>query len=222
MSHGRLLPTGADQTGAVVAGSEPAEREILWTEMVDARIEAGQIAADQIEIDVLKRPGAGGGPEERLASRVTPFLGDPGRKQEKASQGFKVGDPARGRSGPGAGEGRQGAHFGRREIRRKRDGVQPRINLEGQRLVFPVEGMGVRPDALCGVFGPLVIISSDLRIPIVHGFSRDGRPHPGARAVVDPVRTGPNPREFSLRFRSRFRCPRDGPRSTRRRTARAG
>ena len=188
--------------------------------MVDARVEAGQIAADQIEIDVIKRPGAGGGPEVLLASRVTAFLGDPGRKQEKPSQGFQVG--VCGRSGPGAGEGRQGAHFGRWEIRRKRDGVQPRIHLERQRMVFPVEGMGVRPDALCGVFGPLVIISSDLRIPIVHGFSRDGPPHPGAPARAGPVRAGPNPPPcgFYFRLRSRCRRPPGGPGRRTRRTGR--
>ena len=59
--------------------------------MVHTGPEARKASANQIELDVIKRPGAGGGPKKNLPSSMRSNPGNPGRVIENASQFCYIG-----------------------------------------------------------------------------------------------------------------------------------
>ena len=129
----------------VVTAPQRTDREVVGLELVDARRKPVEIPADDVNLDVEKRAGAGGAPERHLAARVGPALGDTDRR-EQAGHVFQARDLFAGQGYPRFRQrGKQGC------VRLwpsggERSSVQVRIGLEGARHVLEVEVVGIRPD----------------------------------------------------------------------------
>ena len=86
------LPAGgANQLASEVTLTQPPQRKVMYAEVVDARLKAGQIAADQVQVDVVEGPGAGGSPEEDLPAVVHLPLRDPCGEVLEAGQRRQLG-----------------------------------------------------------------------------------------------------------------------------------
>ncbi len=69
---------GLNQDAAIVSGAQAAQAEFGGGEVIDARFEVGEIAANQIELDLVERSGAGGGAKVDLAAGIFSVPGDAG------------------------------------------------------------------------------------------------------------------------------------------------
>ena len=74
----------------MVAGAQPAQREVVRAEVVDAGVEVGQLAAHDVEVDVVERAGAGGGAVEDLAAGIRPAPQHAGREVEQVGEAAAV------------------------------------------------------------------------------------------------------------------------------------
>src|SRR5688500_4607750 len=78
MRDRRFSAAGIHQDRAIIARAQTPQGEVLRAELIDARFQSLQFAADEIYIDMIKRAGARRGAEMYLAAGITPPSGDPG------------------------------------------------------------------------------------------------------------------------------------------------
>ncbi len=64
---------------------------------------------------------------------------------------------------------RERRHFRRRQMLRQRNRFQIEVDLERHGLVFPVEIMAVRANALVGMLRAVMIIPSGFDLTVLHG-----------------------------------------------------
>jgi hypothetical protein len=83
--YGRLTASGLKQGAAIISGAQPAQAELRGSEVIDTGFQAGQVAANQIELNLVERPGAGGSSKVNFATGVFPPTGDARGKVEDNS-----------------------------------------------------------------------------------------------------------------------------------------
>ena len=90
VGDGGLGGGGIDQDAAIVSGAQPAQAELGGGEVIDAGLKVGEIAADQVEFDLVERSGAGGGAKVNFAAGIFSVPGDAGREVEQLGDGFEI------------------------------------------------------------------------------------------------------------------------------------
>src|ERR1700674_2274586 len=134
--------------------------------MKDAGFQAAQLAANQIKLDFVERPGASSSAKINFAAGIfSPSSDACGKVQQlrhrlqirsRACLGGNSLSDCRERRDPAL------AHFARQAYR-----LQRRINLELQRLGGPVHEMRGGADAAVGMFGGVVIIPGSFGIALL-------------------------------------------------------
>ena len=88
MGDGGLGGGSGDQDAAIVPGAQFAQAKFGGGKVIDAGFEIREIAADQVEFDLVKRAGASSGAKVDFAARVFPVPGNACGKVEQLSDGF--------------------------------------------------------------------------------------------------------------------------------------
>src|SRR5260370_13087045 len=70
VSDGRFAAGGLDQYAAIVSGTQLAQAKLGGSEVVDAGLKLGEVAAAEVELDLVERSGAGGDAKIDLAARI--------------------------------------------------------------------------------------------------------------------------------------------------------
>lgn len=171
VSDGRLVGRSFSQDAAIVSGAQAAQSKLGGGEVIDAGFEVGPIArtkisADQIELDLVERSGAGRGAKVYLAAGIFPVPGYASGEIEE------LGDPFQVRLGRSLrrndlGDGGKSSDSGLADLGGERRWIQRGVNLERDRLVVEVEGMLVVVDAGVGVLGGGVIGQGGVSIVVV-------------------------------------------------------
>ena len=166
-----------NQKSTVIAGAQPMEREIMRSELVNASREIGEILCDQIEIDVIQSTGIRVGAEIYLTSGIALFLAYAGGQEKDLGERGKVRDILARvlvryfADGHRYGfQGRERRAVENLRIANERNRFHAAVDLEGQRLVFPIKKVHVRTKTLFTVLGAFVIIQGRLGILILTPF----------------------------------------------------
>ncbi len=149
--------------------------------MIDAGIQAAQLAANQIQLNFVECPGAGRSAKINFAPGIFPPSSDARGKVQQLSDRFQIRTRV-GLGGNSLSNCRKRrdpalAHFARQAHR-----LQRRINLERQRLVVPVHEMRVGADAGVGMFGDVVIVPGSVGIAVV-SHARDDPSSPSKGSI---------------------------------------
>src|SRR4029077_15874979 len=59
VSDGRFAAGGLDQDAAIVSGAQMAQAKLGGSEVIDAGLKVDEVAADEVELDLVERSGAG-------------------------------------------------------------------------------------------------------------------------------------------------------------------
>jgi hypothetical protein len=139
--------------------------------VIHAGGEPGEVAGDEVEVDVVERAGVRVGAERDLSARIALVLRDPGRKREDASDGREVGNPLGPsccrRRADGCRDRLERRQLASREAPRKRGRLQIPVDLERQRLVVPVEKVAARANAPLAVLGRLVVVEGGFGVAVL-------------------------------------------------------
>ena len=155
--------------GAVVAGTELGEGGVVGAVVVDACGQVGEVAGDEVEVDVIEGASAGGGAEVYLSTTVVALAGDASGVVEQGGEGCKAGGQVALDGVAGGGYGLEAGHGGTGDFAGERYALAVLVNLEGQGLVHPVEEVGTGAHALIGVLGLVVVGADEGGIPVGHG-----------------------------------------------------
>ena len=166
MSDGGLIGGSFDQHAAMVSGAQSAQAELGRGEVIDAGLEPGEIAADQIEFDFVERSSAGGGAKVDFAAGIFSVPGDAGREVEQLGDRCQIRRALR-FAGNDFGDGGEGGDSGLAEFCRQGRGLQRGINLERDGLVVEVQRMLIVADAGVGVLGGVVVVQGDFGIAVI-------------------------------------------------------
>ena len=183
----RRLPSGRlDQHRPAVRRAQPSQREVLRAEVVDAGLQPGELAADQVEIDVVERARVRGRAEVHLPAGVALLLRDARGEEEDPRQGGEIGSLRGLLVGACLLLGDPRERLQRRDLERgvfggQRKRLERRIDLEGERLILEVQVVGVPMQALLGVLGGVVIRAGGGTGPLGHDPS-DGKPATSSRS----------------------------------------
>src|SRR5687767_822678 len=166
LSQRRLDARSLDERTSVVADTQPPKRKIVHAEVVEAHWKIREVTAGEIEIDVVQSARVRCRPEVDVAAGGAPDLRDPGRVVEDAGERLEIrhllGWPGLSRDQPR--DGMERGDGSGLELTRERDRLEIAVELEGDRLVVPVEVMRVRAQPLLRVLRPLVIPAGDLDV----------------------------------------------------------
>ncbi len=169
MGDGGFATGRFQQRAAMVSGPKTAQAELGGGEVIDAGIEVGETAANQIKLDFVERAGTSGGAKVEFSAGIFPFAGDARGEVEELGNGLQI-RRCVSLGGDGRGDGREGGYAGLAHLAGQGHGLERRINLERQRLVVPVQEMGVGADTGVRMFGGVVIAPSGVKIAVVnHG-----------------------------------------------------
>src|SRR5215217_7411561 len=93
----RRLPPGCRDDGCpIVSRAQPAQAVIVCRVLIDARLQPGQLTADEIELEVIPRAGCAGGAELELTpGRTPPALEQAVRAETEPGNRVQVRDRAR-------------------------------------------------------------------------------------------------------------------------------
>ena len=75
MRDGRLGCGGFDQDISIVSSAQPAQAELSRSEVIDASLKIDEIAADQVQLDLIERSGASGGAKIDLSAWIFSAVG---------------------------------------------------------------------------------------------------------------------------------------------------
>ncbi len=153
----RLVSGRGDEKRAVVAGPERPQREVVRAEVMDARRETRDVAAHDVRIDVVERARACGGAIEDLAAGVCATPEHARAEVEQVRQEADI--ECAGRRGRDAGDRLERQVLRSRQVRRERDRVEVRVDLERDRLVLPVEGIRARVHTRGGMLAAFVVLA---------------------------------------------------------------
>ena len=154
-----------NQESTVIAAAEQVEREVMRSKLVNTSREIWEILGDQIEINVIQSTGVRVGAEIYLTARIALLLGYAGGQEKDLgdrgevrdilacilvrylADGHRYGFQCRGR--------RVDENL---RIANERNRFHAAVDLERQRLVFPIKKVHVRTKTLFTVLGAFVII----------------------------------------------------------------
>src|SRR5439155_12498667 len=91
VSDGGLSRGRFNQHSAIISDAQPAQAELRRSKVIETGLEIRQVTANQIQLDFVKRSGAGRGAKVNLAARILSLPSDAGGEIEKLSH-----DPVRG------------------------------------------------------------------------------------------------------------------------------
>ena len=181
VGHGGVRAARLDQDSPAIARPQQAQRGVLWLELIDAGRQVFEVGADHVDLDVVERAGARRSAEQDLAARIAPSLGDADRRQQ-TRQLIPARDPVAADVRSRVRQRGQRRNRRVRQVRRERLARHAGIDLEGQRHVGKVEGVGIGANALPRVLGGLVIVKGP------HDFPVNG-PRPAIAACSAPPRS---------------------------------
>src|SRR5215469_5364158 len=134
--------------------------------MIESCIEARQRSTGQVKLDLIERARARSRTEIDLAARKGAPARDPCRKIQQLAQSLEIRKRVVAccnlRNGP------QRRDPGLPKIYRQRDEIEGGIYLERQRLISPIQQVGIGADAAIRVFRRLVKAPADLNVRIGH------------------------------------------------------
>ena len=183
VGDGGFAGGGFDEDATIVSGAQSAQAELGGGEVIDAGIEVSEGTANEIELDLVERAGAGGGAKVEFTARIFSLAGDAGGEVEELGHRLQI------RRGIGVGRdasrhGREGGDAGLAQFGGQAQEFERGINLERQRLVGPVHEMEVAADTSARMFGGFVIGPSGFGIAAVrHGNDKSSAPSKGSIAV---------------------------------------
>ncbi len=76
VGDGGLAAGRFEQDAAIISGAQPPQAELGGGKVIDAGFEVGEAAANQVELDLVERAGAGSRAKVDLAAGMFPFAGD--------------------------------------------------------------------------------------------------------------------------------------------------
>jgi hypothetical protein len=76
--HTRLSRCRSRNRAAIIAPPQTPQRKIMRAEVIDSGFQIGQIAADQMQLDLVQRARARRRAKQNLAARILFDLGDAG------------------------------------------------------------------------------------------------------------------------------------------------
>jgi hypothetical protein len=184
--HRRLRDVGlrarrVDKRRAMVAVAQPAEREVVWSEVPDAPLDAVERRGHDVGVDVVERARARGGPIVDRPSRIAASTQDARAEVEEVSERLRV-DRLR-RRGRGR-QRRQRRPLRAGQVGRQRNAVEIGIDLERQGLIVPVERMRIGAHAGEGVLRACMVIAEGDR----HHCAIGKTPIAGHRVVAARAR----------------------------------
>jgi hypothetical protein len=178
----------------------------VGTKVVNASGKVEQVAADQVQLDMVEGAGAGRRPEIHLASWNNPSLGDARRIMEKRCQVASARHMLFRHIGRRS-QGHERRHPTAREVSRQLFPCQAWIDLEGHRLVVPVQVMSRVVNAMPGVFSAVVVLPGSLNITVRQAFTPiPGKASPLAKSGGGVAATDRTPSGHSGRPASSRQC----------------
>src|SRR5207247_1394996 len=154
---------------AIISDAQPVQAELRRSKVIEAGLEIRDVTANQIQLDFVKRAGAGRGAKINLATRILSLPSDAGGEIEQLSHGPQVGY-RHCVGGNALGDRRQSGDSGGAYLAGQTQPLQRGINFERRWLVSPVQEMWVRANAEVGMFRSFVVGPRCLRIAVVsHG-----------------------------------------------------
>ena len=90
VSDGRFAAGGLDQDAAIVSGAQLAQAEFGGSEVVDAGQKVGEVATNEVELNLVERPGAGGRAKIDFAARILSLPRDACRKVQELCYGLQI------------------------------------------------------------------------------------------------------------------------------------
>src|SRR5205807_3804958 len=91
VSDGGLSRGRFNQHSAIIFDAQPAQAELGRSKVIETGLEIRQVTANQIQLDFVKRSGAGRGAKVNLAARILSLPSDAGGEIEQLSHGPQVG-----------------------------------------------------------------------------------------------------------------------------------
>jgi len=70
--------------------AQAAQAELGGCEVIDASLQVGKITANQIKLDLVERPGAGGGAKVEFAAGIFSPAGDAGGEVQELGRRFQI------------------------------------------------------------------------------------------------------------------------------------
>src|SRR5271157_5287200 len=161
VGDGGFTAGGLEQDTAIVSGAQPAQSELGRGEVIDASLKIGEVAANQVELDLVERSRASRGAKIDFAARIFSLPGDACGKVQELGHCLEIRRGIGLDGGPGgdaASDCRKGsdsslAHLGWHARWLKRG-----IDLERQGLVAKVQEMRVGANARVGMLGSFVVV----------------------------------------------------------------
>ena len=83
VSDGGFAGGGLNQNATEISGAQFAQTELGGGEMIDTSFQVREVATNQVKLDFIERPGAGGGAKVDLTARILPVPGNPSGKVEE-------------------------------------------------------------------------------------------------------------------------------------------
>ncbi len=90
MGDGGFTAGGFQQRAAIISSAQLAKTELGGGEVIDAGIEAGEAAANQIKLDFVERASTSGGAKVEFSAGIFPFAGDAGGEVEELGNGLQT------------------------------------------------------------------------------------------------------------------------------------
>jgi len=81
-------PVASTRNAAIVSGAQPAQAELGGSEVIDAGRKVGEVAADEVELDLVERSGACGSAKIDFAARIFSLSGDACREVQELCDGL--------------------------------------------------------------------------------------------------------------------------------------
>ena len=163
--HGGVRAARVDEDLPAIVSPQQAQRGVLRLELIDAGRQVFEVGADHVDLDVVERAGARRTAEQHLAARMAPPLGDADRRQ-KVRKLIPARDPVA--AGVRSRFRQRGQRRNRRVRQIGRERLAPRIgiDLEGERHIGKVEGVGIGANALPRMLGGLVVVQGPHDPPV--------------------------------------------------------
>src|SRR5438067_3425695 len=151
VSDGGLSRGRFNQHSAIISDAQPVQAELRRSKVIEAGLEIRDVTANQIQLDFVKRSGAGRGAKVNLAARILSLPSDAGGEIEQLSHGPQVGY-RHCLGGNALGDRRQCGDSAWAYLAGQTQPLQRRINFERQWLVSPIRATEPRkirdPDLL--------------------------------------------------------------------------
>ncbi len=83
MGYGKFTAGSFKQDATKISGAQSAQSDLCRRKVIDASLQVGKVAANQIKLDLIERSGTGRGAKVDLATGILPVPRDAGREIEE-------------------------------------------------------------------------------------------------------------------------------------------